>query len=371
MSESHAKWWGLGERERSLILLCIGRDRERDHDIVDLARMQCDWNAIFMSSLWHKVAFLVYARLRETGALDIAMANGNLPLLLLNHWKQLTKVNEIRSELYASAAAELCAAATAHGVDLVVAKGGIAMFGTIYTKYERKTYDVDFLARPGQTRLIEQVFGECGFRYGAYNHSEQKLYPQRPGELRRHLLQGRGLPNFMRAEGGVIDYLIAQVRFRVGANSRTEYWVSADPLIDASETRDQIRVVNWCDLGLQMGLHIYREAHEHEHRQLNHHVNLIKFCDFDRVLNSRGSDFADDVYRRACEFGFAEELGFAAASTNIFLPSAISAELADRCAAKTELGLDVAEMTDEVWSTGLNFEGQRGGWLDFSGPKIT
>ncbi|BBX97091.1 hypothetical protein MLAC_23850 [Mycobacterium lacus] len=334
-------------------------------------RMRCDWNAIFISSLWHKVAFLVYARLREVGALDIAMADGNLPLLLLNHWKQLTKVNEIRSELYASAAVDLCAAAAAHECDLVVAKGGIAMFGTAYTKYERKTYDVDFLARPGQTRLLEKVFAECGFRYGAYNHAEQTLYPQRPGELRRHLLQGRGLPNFIRTEDGVIDYLIAQVRFRIGASSKTEDWIPADPLIDASETRDQIRVVNWCDLGLQMGLHIYREAHEHEHRQLNHHVNLIKFCDFDRVLNARGPDFGDDVFSRACEFGFAEELGFAAASTNMFLPSPMSADLAERCAAKADLGLDFAEMRDEVWSTGLNFEGQRGGWLDFAGPKTT
>src|SRR5579862_4793086 len=274
----------IGKLEIRFLLQCISRDRDRDEEIRELAKCSLDWNTLFLSALWHKIAFIVYARMRETGALDLALTRGNLPLLILNHWKQLAKVNEVRSRLYANVAVELCQAASSAGIDLVVSKGGIALFGSAYSYFERKTYDIDFIARRSDIGAIEELFARCGFRYGQYAHATESLGPARSGDVRKHLLQGRGLPNFVRPlSDGPIDCLVAQVRFRIGAGYAGGRSISAEPLIDKSVARDEIRVVSWPDLMLQLALHVHREAHEDEYARWNLSWNLVKFCDFDRV----------------------------------------------------------------------------------------
>ena len=294
----------LGAAERSFLLSCVARSP--DESVLGASTQPLNWNALLVSSLWHKVAFLVYERLCTSGALDAALTEGNLPLILLNHWKQLYHVNRHRSRLYLEAARSLCAAAEDVGVPLVVAKGGPILFGRLYTPSERKTYDVDFLARQPDLRGIESAMASCGFAYGEYLHGRQELAAPRPGDLRKHLLQGRGLPNFVKVTGDpFVDYLVAQVRFRIGSGDSAGRWVPTDALLANAVSERGMRIVSWPDLALQLALHIHREAHEPEYRQWSLDWNLIKLCDFDRMVHMDGGDeVLEDAIVRGRRAGF-------------------------------------------------------------------
>jgi hypothetical protein len=362
----------IGELERRFLLECVMRGSDRDGEIRELAMCPLDWNSLFMSALWQKIAFLVYSRMKATSAIDIALARGNLPLLLLNHWKQLAKVNEVRSRLYADVAVELCEAASSVGVDLVVSKGGIAMFGSVYSHFERKTYDVDFIARRHDVGALGELFASCGFRHGEYAHATESLGPARSGDVRKHLLQGRGLPNFVRpVSDGPIDYLVAQVRFRIGAGYAGGRSVSADALMERAVNRDGIRVVNWADLSLQLALHVHREAHEDDYARWNLGWNLVKLCDFDRALHRGREELADELVARAAELGFLAEVAFAARATAIFFPSPLLDDVALRCSRGDPPALDADELHTKLWSTGTGLGRQEGVWVDLAGPKTT
>lgn len=364
-----------GDAERELILRAVSRDTDAGEELAELALRRLDWNTIFVAALWHKVAFLVYARLQSSGALDLALTKGNLPLLLLNHWKQLLKVNRIRSRIYAEVAVELCGIAEARGVALAVSKGGIALFGTVYTQAERKVYDVDFLGRRDEVRAIEAVFEQAGFRYGEYSHARERIEPPRPGDLRKHLLQGRGLPNLLRKpESDVIDYLVAQVRFRVGSGSTQGNWVPADRLLERTEDRGGLRVVCWPDLALQLALHIHREANEVEYQSWNLDWNLVKLCDFDRIVHhSPAADTVDGLVARAIELGFTAEVSFAARATAALFASPVFDDIIAKCAtsAPDPAPLDRSAIQRSIWSVGQRDEAQQGTWVDIVGAKTT
>lgn len=372
----------LGKAERNLILSCVTKDPSLDAGIRELASERLEWNDIFMSSLWHKVAFIVYARLQDTRALDIALTEGNLHLLLLNHWKQLQKVNKLRSELYGAVAVEICSTAEEVGVDLAISKGGIAMFGREYSHAERKTYDVDFIGRREELRGIEEVFRRTGFGYGEYSHSQEMIGPARPGDLRKHLLQGRGLPNFLRkVESGPVDYLIAQVRFRVGSGSTQGNWLPAERLLEQAETRSGIRVVSRSDLALQLALHLHREAHEVEYQSWNLDWNLIKVCDFHRIIDEAPTTSQLRILvERAVALGFDAEMMFAALVTSALFSSQKLAELVallrEQGSKSAELdavqsAFDESAVRRAIWSVGLQNFGQRGNWVEIAGAKTT
>lgn len=364
---------GLDARERALVLGAVTRG-DTDETLRELAVEDLDWNAILMASLWHKVAFLVYRRLAATSGLDLALTEGNLPLILLNHWKQLTKVNEVRSRLYADAARTVCAAATECGADLAVAKGGPILFGDVYTPAERKTYDLDFLARRSELEFVEAALQRAGFQYGEYRHATEELLEAREGDRRKHLLQGRGLPNFLlKPKSKMIDYLVAQVRFRVGASTADGMSVPADRLLERAEDRGGMRVVCWTDLALQLALHLYREAHETEYQRWNLDWNLIKLCDFDRVMHLPQISIAA-VMDRVAELGFTREFGFAAHITDMMLPSGQFAEIAERCGDEAQW---YAERYDRktverlIWSVGTALNRQASPWTTIVGAKTS
>jgi len=371
----------LGRAEREFLTLAVSRDRAHDERLRELAAGHLDWNQILLAALWHKVAFIVYERLRSTRSLDLAVTAGNLHLLMLNHWKQLTKVNELRSRLYESAAAEICQAAELAGVDLAVAKGGVLLFGTAYTRSERKMYDVDFIGKRAQAAEIEDVFRQAGFRYGEYSHDSETIEPPRPGDLRKHLLQGRGLPNFLsKPDSPVIDYLVAQVRFRVGAGGSAGNWIPADAMLGQAETRSGVRAVSWPDLSLQLALHIYREATEVEYQAWNLDWNLIKLCDFDRLVHAAAlPGVTGGLVERARELGFTREVAFSAQVTNMIFPSPLLAEIAARCGGtnSTSSAFELAGLGDQdsvrekIWSVGTVSLPQRGAWVEIAGAKTT
>ncbi|WP_406205534.1 nucleotidyltransferase family protein [Kitasatospora sp. NBC_01560] len=372
----------LGGAERELILACLVRDPALDARICELAGEALAWSDLFLAALWHKVAFLVYTRLQTTGALDLALVEGNLHLLLLNHWKQLQKVNALRSELYATAAVEICAIAEQAGVDLAVSKGGIAMFGREYSRIERKTYDVDFIGRRDELRGIEEVFRRGGFAYGEYSHSREAILPPRQDDLRKYLFQGRGLPNLLRkVDSGPVDYLVAQVRFRVGSGTTHGNWVPAERLLERSESREGIRVVSRPDLALQLALHLHREATEIEYQSWNLDWNLVKICDFQRVVQDLGGQAAvEELVERAAELGFTSELGFAAGITALLFPSEdLDGLLALLDKPRGSSGgpgparpaVDEATVWRAIWSVGVDSKAQRGAWVQIAGAKTT
>lgn len=364
-----------GEAEQELILRAVSRDADAAPDLTELAVRPLDWNTIFAATLWHKVAFLVYTRLQSSGALDAALVKGNLPLLLLNHWKQLLKVNRVRSRIYTDVAVEICSIAETRGIDLAIAKGGIALFGTVYTQTERKVYDIDFLGRRDEVRQIETVFEQGGFRYGEYSHGHERIEPPRPGDLRKHLLQGRGLPNLLRKpESDVIDYLVAQVRFRVGSGSAQGNWVAAERLLERAERRGGLRVVCWPDLALQLALHIYREANEVEYLSWNLDWNLVKLCDFDRIVHDAPVPWVvTRLVERATELGFTSEVAFAARVTAALFPSPVFDEIIAKCARSTPdaVPLDASDIRRNIWAVGQRTTAQHGSWVNIVGAKTT
>jgi Uncharacterised nucleotidyltransferase len=365
----------IGLAERKLLLLCTARGDSGDERIRELSASTLDWNSIFLSALWHKVAFLVLARLRATGAMDIAISDGNLHLLLLNHWKQLSKVNKIRSELYAAAAVRIASAARERGVALAVSKGAIALFGSVYTYEERKAYDVDYVGRRSEIRGIEEALAQAGFSYGEYSHSREAIEPPRPDSRRKYLLQGRGLPNFLnKPDSDVIDYMVAQVRFRVGSGSVAGNWISADPMLDRAEGRNGITVLAWDDLAVQLALHIHREVHEAEYQTWNLDWNLIKLCDLDRILHfAPGQNLPGAAASRALELGFGSEVAFAAHVTNEIFPSPATEELIRLCGGwdATAAAYDSAAIDKALWSIGDVNQSQDGAWVQLAGPKTT
>jgi Uncharacterised nucleotidyltransferase len=359
----------LGYVEQQLVLDCLSDGP--DEPILECCAGPLDWNAIFLSTLWHKVAFLVYARLRRSGAVDVAVTEGALPLLLLNHWKQLARVNEIRSMLYRDVALQICDAAREHDIDLAISKGGVALFEKIYQPYERKTYDVDFLGRRSEMRAIEDVMRHCGFTYGEYSHGLEAIAPPRNRDLRKHLLHGRGLPNFLRVvDASPIDYLVAQVRFRVGSGTAEGNGVPAELLLAHAEWRDGIRVVSWTDLALQMALHVHREAHEGDYQALNLGWNLIKLLDLQRVVAIGGPHMVGEaLVARAEELGFTAELAFAIEITRSVLPSSELTEIAERIGPIASV--DRTKTLEAIWSLGTRTERQSGSWRELVGPKTT
>ena len=84
---------------QTILALC---DSARDpfaavEDVRQLMANGLDWNRFFLLVLWHKVAFLSYERLIAWELLDEALNRAGLPLLLLNHWKQLHAFNALRN----------------------------------------------------------------------------------------------------------------------------------------------------------------------------------------------------------------------------------------------------------------------------------
>jgi len=212
----------LGDREMALILAMSRRVQEDDPAGLALAGSMVDegldWERLFLKSLWHKVAFIVLHNLIELGLIDRALSTGKLPLLLLNHWKQLAAANDYRNRIQLGTLDERERALVVANVQCVVAKGGPLLIPSCYSRKERKIYDLDFLCDRNEKGAVERVFAGQGFVIGSYCHRERSLRPLTGAEIRPWLLHARGLPNFvLKLDDPFVAYVVAQVQFVSGA----------------------------------------------------------------------------------------------------------------------------------------------------------
>jgi Uncharacterised nucleotidyltransferase len=300
-----------------------------------LKQASIDWNDVFMRALWHKVAFIALQRLIDTELLDVAVRDGGLPLLLLNHWKQLHRVNLRRNEVMLESLRRICDAFDGLGTAYAVGKGGPLLIGRCYAPSERKMYDLDFLAPRDALSDVCRAMSLAGFQMAKLNHSRRTLEPLPEGELRKWLLLARGLPNFLKLdEDPVVDVVIAQVQFIIGSTASGSAikvdrllaccrddevgWLSAKPV--------HIRRPADVDILVQLALHIARETLDAEHHEWKMSWNLIKICDLDRFLHDARIK-PSLVLDRSSELGFREHCLYALQIVEAVFPSPVTAEL--------------------------------------------
>jgi Uncharacterised nucleotidyltransferase len=317
----------------ALLALCIRPEAADQEALRSLVLSDLPWTEIFSEALWHKVAFLAYDRLASSDLLDAALTEGNLPLLLLNHWKQLHRVNLHRNRLYLEECQTISACLRWHEADHAVAKGGPLLIGRVYDACQRKMYDVDFIARREHLSRIQAAFAELGYQNGVYHHATETITPLPHDEIRKWLLHSRGMPNFLRKVQGddLVDVLVAQVQFKVGSTADGSA-TDAGPLLERAVTRNAMRVVDDADLLLQLVLHIVRESRDVEFAEWRMDWNLIKLCDLDRFLHTTADTAA--FVDRAEQLGFLEQSVYALLTLAQVFPSPVTdrlvAEVLDR-----------------------------------------
>jgi hypothetical protein len=320
--------------EQSLILDLVRRESDqtaRDR-LTEAVCRPLDWNAIFMGALWHKVAFLVFENLKAYGLLDKALVNGSLPLLLLNHWKQLYQVNSGRNRIYLKTLVELASVLRDCGLDYAVSKGGPALFGRVYTETSRKIYDIDLIARKADFHRIEEAFGKAGFAHLDYRHGTGEFVPIEQSEIRKWLLHTRGLPNFVKKiDCDYMDYAIVQVQFKVGTTQGVT--LNAEALLEKAGGGEGFTTVCDEDLLIQLILHIYRETREETFEEWNMSWNLIKFCDLDRFAHyMRRAGKLDAFHERLKELKLEAPAAYSLSFVNRVFPDPIYAGMLERIA---------------------------------------
>ncbi|TYB48531.1 nucleotidyltransferase family protein [Actinomadura chibensis] len=350
---------------------------EKEDDL-NRASLDVDWNRTFLLALWHKVAFIVYERLRTTGLLDTAIGSGRLPLLLANHWSQLVAVNQVRHANHSAELEQIDAALTAHGVRYAVGKGGPLLIPEIYSPYERKMYDVDLLADRSHSEAVIEALRGIGYQMGAYDRRTRTLRGIGKDDLRNWLLHSRGLPNFVKvADSRLIDHSICQVQFHLG-DTKTGKTRPAGVLLDGRVRRNRFWAIERAAVLTQLGLHIYREFTDESFRHWGMGSNLVKFADLARWVDHLDDDeFAEsvDVVRL---LGHTAEISAAARLTGLILGSPRLEDLvsldrtgmgrADRDRAVTRSGL--YDAMDQIFRTAAD-GADESRWSKLVGFKTT
>lgn len=343
-----------------------------------------DWSDFLVRALWHKVAFVAYAKLRVTGLLDVALSHGGLPLLLANHWRQLYAVNIRRNQVMEADLFAIQHAFDEHAINACVGKGGPLLIGRGYTVDERKMYDLDFLGDRAQLGAIRAAMRDADFRMGHVSHARGELVPLPSDELRKWLLLSRGLPNFIRMDRDpTVGFTIAQVQFKIGST------VSGGA-VDATEIINlaKPRLLGWSGNGpckvscpsdvdtlIQLCLHIARETRDPEHAEWKMSWNLVKLCDLDRFANTSKID-VNEFVARANQLGFLQHCHYALAATDAALPSSKLKALLNASSTMREGGhsafpLSREEVIDGIAALGSEDDAGLSSWTQVIGVKTT
>ncbi len=314
------------------LILALSRKRQED-DPAGLALAGSivddglDWERLFLKSLWHKVAFIVLQNLIELGLVDRALSTGNLPLLLLNHWKQLAAANDYRNRLQLDVLDGLERALASANVQCVVAKGGPLLVPSCYSRKERKIYDLDFLCDRNDKGQVERVFVDEGFVIGSYSHRDRSLRPLTSAEIRPWLLHARGLPNFvLKLDDPFVEYIVAQVQFGIGVG-RDQRPLSIFDIQDRLAVDGHRRRIGEVDTFISLCLHLARETESELFSGWGMDWNVIKITDVvrcaDIIVVTEGHDLAD----RARQLGVHAPVARAIAICTLIMPTPAIARL--------------------------------------------
>ncbi|MDQ0648525.1 hypothetical protein QFZ53_002721 [Microbacterium natoriense] len=316
-----------------LLLALADHRQDADTTRADIERLiataDFDWGQFFALALFHKVAFLAWTRLWQLQSLETVLSAG-MPLLLFNHWTQLHRVNECRTAAQFEALRAISQGLNGAEVRWMVGKGGPLLLGTCYPPGARKMYDLDLLAGRDDLDAIVSGMGDAGFSMGYWSPDKTTIDPLHTGELRNWLLHSRGLPNFLALQDDpVIDYLVAQVQFRVGSTATGGQSVAAERLLDVKTTTTMTWGVGTSfsvpspsavDLCIQLALHIARETIDPEHSEWHMSWNIIKLTDLARYVDA--TDFEiEALASRSAELGFREQVRYAIAAVSAVFPS--------------------------------------------------
>lgn len=366
--------------EQQVLLLSSARDSDLNNDILGKKVVgELDWNRIFLDAMNHKVLFILYEKLNRLGLLDVALKEGNLSLLLLNHWKQLYKVNGIKNEIYFQELSKLQKKFSDNHVKCVISKGGPVLINQVYSITERKMYDLDFIASREDIAKISECFYEVGFIHGEYIHSNDELIPSEKSEIRKWLLHTRGIPNFVKkVNSPVIDIVVAQVQFKIGSTIKGGT-IDTTKLIEDADVKDGILAVSDEDLLIQLANHIYRETQEEEFADWNMNWNLIKFCDLDRYIHYKfdGNKKRAELIKRIVELGFVNQALYAFYYTDKLFPSSlyktICNELIEMLPESIEYyaKLKSKDVIQETFLLGNKKHKNNNNWKELMGAKTT
>lgn len=323
---SDLKSYNLSKEQRLILVLC-DRSFNSTPEIEKMITDELDWTQIFTDSMWHKVLFIVLENLITSGLADKALRNGNLPLMILNHWKQLMHVNSIRNDIHFKEVKEMFQKIRQESLSLAVSKGGIALIGKIYTMNNRKMYDIDLIGKRDEHKDIVQLFNDIEYKMGSYQHSTEELIPLPKDEVRKWLLHTRGLPNFVKmTNSDIMRYVIVQVQYQIGTTV-TKETIPSELFLTQSIDNQGIQTVSDVDLLLQLVLHLYRETKEDSFKEWNMDWNLIKFCDLDRFIHYiHDMGLLDEFFKRAIELNLYNQCIYSMELVNIVFPSDITSE---------------------------------------------
>lgn len=313
---------------------------------LDRVNPNADWNRIFLLALWHKVAFIVFERLRESGLLDQAISKGRFPLLLANHWSQLVGVNELRHAHYLAELKTIDAALAARDIIYAVGKGGPILIPEIYSPYERKMYDVDLLADRAAAPSVIEAMQSIGYQMGEYDRRTRTLQPLGNDELRTWLLHSRGLPNFVNiADTRLIDHAICQVQFSVG-DTKSGKTRPAGVLLEGRLRKDDFWMIPRSAVLTQLGLHIYREFKDESFHHWGMGLNLIKLSDLSRWVDHLSDNDLTEAISHMQGLGYTAEVSVGAHLARL----AFESPRLEHLASLDRSGIDISFGRNELYA---------------------
>lgn len=363
-------------KENELILLLCDKDyKNKKKEIENIVTNPLDWFSVFTDAMIHKVLFICFEKLKELKLLNICLSKGNLSLLLLNHWDQLYQVNLLKNKQYFEELQRIHTVLKKANIEYAVAKGGIALIGSVYSISERKMYDIDLIANKTDYKLLDESLKSLGFFNANYDHDLGEYIEVEKDEIRKWLLHTRGLPNYVKPIP-LSKHILLQVQFKIGSTITGDIRDASHLIEKATESNNNLSIVAQEDLAIQLALHIYRETIEPSFKAWNMDWNLIKICDFDRYINHYLTEdkAVDILISRIEELNYIEPFLYSVYFTNLIYPSLILEELKMILEAKSDKSFveklyQQKEILNLVFNIGSNKEKENLNWEKLMGSK--
>ncbi|MCP9282872.1 MULTISPECIES: nucleotidyltransferase family protein [Bacillus] len=327
----------ISVENKLLLLLCDKKPSQSREEIISLILEPIDWYSFFSIAMKHKVLFICFEKLRDLELLNFSLKEGNLSLLMLNHWEQLYEVNTYKNKKYMEELNKINYAFSDAGINYAIAKGGPALIGKVYTISERKMYDIDLIANKKDYQKLDNTLKLLGYFNANYNHDKKEYLPVSQEEIRKWFLHTRGLPNYVKPVDSIIRQVLLQIQFKIGSTITGETIDAAKLIQDSKKENENLSVISPEDLAIQLALHLYRETIEPSFEAWNMDWNLIKICDFDRYINYYNeNNVISNLINRIEELDCVKPFLYSTYFTNLVYPTPVLKKVIDLLVNKSE-----------------------------------